>query len=122
MPPLSSPRLVRHLTPPHFSNAAYTSAIIGAKDGQLLVEKSNQGRGFGYGARTLDRMLTSRSSEPAVTNGAEILRGCLQKGKYATKYSNIFDLRSGDIFLFPFPDRDDQVKLNLEVELQKGPH
>ena len=98
------------------------SAIIGAKDGKLLVEKSNQCRGFGYGARTLDMMLTLRSSEPTITNGGEILRACLQKGKYATKYSNIFDLRSGDIFLFPFPDRDDQVKFNLEVELQKGGH
>src|SRR4051812_49612371 len=46
----------------------------------------------------------------------------MQKGQYATKYSNIFDLKSGDIFLFPFPDRDDEVKLNLAVELKKGGH
>ena len=98
------------------------SAIIGANNGKLEVEKSRQCRGFGYGAPTLDSMLTLPSSKPTVANGAEILRACLQKGKYATKYSNIFDLKSGDIFLFPFPDRDDQVKFNLTAELKKGGH
>ena len=98
------------------------SVIIGAKDGKLQVEKSNQCRGFGYGAQTLDLMLTVGSPAATPDKGAKILRACLQKGKYATKYSNIFDLKSGDIFLFPFPDREDQVKLNLAAELKKGAH
>jgi hypothetical protein len=97
------------------------SAILGARNGKLEVELSNQCRGFGYGATTLDMML-NLSSEPTVARGAQILRACLQKGKYATKYSNIFDLKSGDIFLFPFPDRDDQVQLNLKAELKKAGH
>ena len=67
-------------------------------------------------------MLKSPSSESSVANGAKILRACLQKGKYATRYSNIYDLKSGDIFLFPFPERDDQVKFNLASELKKGGH
>lgn len=98
------------------------SAIIGASKGKLDVEKSNQCRGFGYGETTLDTMLTLPSSKTTVATGAEILRACLQKGKYATKYSNIFDLKSGDIFLFPSPERDDQVKFNLKAELEKGSH
>ena len=98
------------------------SVIIGAKDGKLQVEKSNQCRGFGYGAQTLDQMLTAGSAEPTPEKGAKILRACLQEGKYATKYSNIFDLKSGEIFLFPSPGRDDQVKLNLAAELKKGAH
>jgi hypothetical protein len=57
-----------------------------------------------------------------VTNGFKILRDCRQKGPYATKYSNVYDLKSGDIFLYPLPDRDDEVKLNLAVELKKGGH
>jgi hypothetical protein len=97
------------------------SVIIGAKDGKLQVEQSSTCRGFGYGARTLDKLLAS-SSEATVNNGAKILRACAQKGQYATKYSNIFDLKSGDIFLLPFPERDDEVKLNLAAELQKGAH
>jgi hypothetical protein len=98
------------------------SAIIGARKGKLQVEKSNQCRGFGYGASTLDTMLPSSPSKATVASGAEILRACLQKGKYATKYSNIFDLKSGDIFLYPFPERDNAVKFNLNVELKKGGH
>jgi hypothetical protein len=97
------------------------SVLIGAKDGKLQVEESKQCRGFGYGAHVLDKALAERP-EPALPNAAKILRACLQKGKYATKYSNVFDLKSGDIFLYPFPQRDDPVKLNLAAELLKGGH
>ena len=97
------------------------SVIIGAKDGKLLVEQENQCRGFGYGRQTLDTALAKRP-ESTVANGFNILRDCRQKGQYATKYSNIYDLKSGDIFLYPLPDRDDEVKLNLAAELKKGSH
>ena len=97
------------------------SVIIGAKDGRLQVQKSAHCQGFGYGARTLDAMLAV-SSEPTVANGFNILRACRQKGTYATKYSNIYDLKSGNVFLFPFPTQDDMVKLNLAEELRKGGH
>lgn len=97
------------------------SAIIGAKDGKLRVERANQSRGFGYCDPKLQKMLT-KPPEPTVANGAAILRACLQKGETATKYSNVFDLKSHDIFLFQYPERDDSVKLNLTVELAKGAH
>jgi hypothetical protein len=97
------------------------SVIIGAKDGKLLVENENQCRGFGFGRKTLDAAL-ERHPEPTVTNGFKILRDCRQPGLYATKYSNIYDLKTGDIFLYPFPDRDDEVKFTLAVELKKGGH
>src|SRR6185369_1805347 len=97
------------------------SVIIGGKDDQLQVEQANQCRGFGYGAATLNRLLT-KTTEPTVGNGVRILRAAMQKGPYATKYSNVFDLKSGDIFLFPFPDREDEVKFNLALELKKGGH
>ena len=97
------------------------SVIIGAKEGKLQVETSKQCRGFGYGASTLEKMLAG-SPEPTAANGAKILRACLQKGQYATKYFNIFDLKSGDIFLCPAPAQEDEVKLNLAAELKKGPH
>jgi len=57
-----------------------------------------------------------------VSDGARILQACLQKGKFATKYSNIFDLKSGEIFLFPIPEKNDQVKFSLAEELKRGPH
>lgn len=97
------------------------SVIVGAKDGKLQVEQENQCRGFGFGRRTLDAAL-AKHPEPTVANGFKILRDCRQPGQYATKYSNIYDLKSGDIFLHPFPERDDEVKFNLAAELKKGGH
>jgi hypothetical protein len=97
------------------------SVIIGGKDDKLEIEPSRLCRGFGFGQRTLDKMLTA-TTEPTVPNGEKILRAALQKGQYATKYFNIFDLKSGDIFLFPAPNRDDQVKFSLAAELKKGGH
>jgi len=60
--------------------------------------------------------------EPTVGNGAGILRACLQDGKHGTKYSNIFDLKSGDIHLFQPLEQSDGVKLDLAAELKKGEH
>jgi hypothetical protein len=97
------------------------SAIIRAKEGKLNVERANKSRGFGYCDPKLQEMLT-KPPEPTVANGAAILRTCLQKGETATKYSNVFDLKSHDIFLFQYPERDDSVKLNLTTELAKGAH
>ena len=97
------------------------SVIIGAKDGKLQVEQENQCRGFGFGRRTLDAALATHP-EPTVANGFKILHDCRQPGEYATKYSNIYDLKSGDIFLYPLSERDDEVKFNLAAELKKGGH
>jgi len=98
-----------------------TSVIIGASDGILQIEKANKSRGFGYAYRTLDEMLP-KASEPSIINGVSILYACLQKGQYATKYSNVFDLKSGDIYLFQFLQKGDSVKFNLSTELKKGGH
>jgi hypothetical protein len=68
--------------------------------------------------------MLAKHPEPTVANGITILKACLfpQDGAYATKYSNIYDLKSGDIYIFPFYERLEQVKLNLAVELKKGAH
>lgn len=95
------------------------SAIIGAQDGKLHIEKSHGSRGFGYGGQTLAKML-AETPQSEVENGVQILDACSQKGEYATKYSNVFDLKSGDIFLLQ--DRARKVKLNLALELQKKAH
>ncbi len=97
------------------------SAIIGAREGKLEVEQSSRSRGFGFGDAILDNML-AHSSAPTVANGAAILRACVQRGRYATKYSNMFDLKSGDIWLFPLGERTNEARFNLAVELGKGGH
>ena len=95
------------------------SVIIGAKDGRLQVEQERQCRGFG--ARWLP-MEVALATAPEVTpsNGLKILRACRQND--FTKYSNVYDLKSGDIFLRPLPLHDGEVTFNLAAELKKGPH
>lgn len=97
------------------------SAILGARDGRLKVEQASRSWGFGFGDEMLNKMLAN-SSEPTVANGAAILRACLQRGQNATKYSNVFDLKSGDIWLFPLGERTNEARFNLVVELAKGGH
>lgn len=98
-----------------------TSAIIGAKDGRLEVAVLHRSRGFGFAGRIVERML-AENPEPDPSNAARILRAALQEGQYATKYSNVFDLKTGDIFLYRFPEHEGAVKLNLADELKRGRH
>lgn len=96
------------------------SVIIGYKEGKLHVEESRQCRGFGYGHETLEKEL-AKGPEPTERNGFRILAACRQDGEYATKYSNVFDLRSGEIVL-SVPDEEGEVRLKLSDELRKGGH
>ncbi len=97
------------------------SAIIGAGDGILDIKLSKKSHGFGYGIKKIQKSLNA-SPEPALTNASMMLQKAIQKGKYATRYSNVFDLTTGSIFIFRFPDQSDPVKLNLAEELGKGSH
>jgi hypothetical protein len=97
------------------------SVIIGARDGRLQVDKANHCRGFGYGGQTLDQLL-AKTPETTAASGFRILQACLQQGKYATKYSCVYDLKSGDIFLWPYAAAQAEGKLNLAAELKKGGH
>jgi hypothetical protein len=97
------------------------AAIIGAKDGQLHIEKVHQCGGFGYGQSTLDAML-DKNSEVTLQNGLAILDAARQKGKYATKYSNAFDLKTGEIHIYRFDVGSKGTVLNFATETQKGPH
>ena len=103
------------------SDSTGASIIIGAKDGCLEVKKFHQSMGFGYGQKQLDKLLP-KTHKPTVSNAINILQACLQEGKYATKYANVFDLKSGDIFLFPQAKFDNPVRFNLATELAKGEH
>jgi hypothetical protein len=97
------------------------SAIIGARDGKLQVVPGKPCWGFGHGKQTLELAIAS-DPDPTVANGFKILRDCRQPPPYPTVYANIYDLKSGTIFLYPFPGRDDEVKLKLTAELEKGAH
>jgi hypothetical protein len=98
-----------------------TSAVIQAKAGKLTMVRARDCRGFGFnGARVMKMLETTR--EPTVITAGNILRATTQEGRYGTKYSNVYDLRSGDIFIFHPPESSAPVKLNLTEELRKGEH
>jgi hypothetical protein len=100
-----------------------TSAIIGAKDGRLHVETGRGSRVLTLGWRLdlVGRMLASDPS-PSPANSLGVLRASLQEGEYATKYSNVFDLKAGTISLYRLPGREEAIKLDLSEELKKGGH
>ncbi len=98
-----------------------TSVIISAREGRLQFDRKGCSRGFGYGGTMLDRALAT-NPPPTIASAKGILRTCLQKGTYATKYSNVFDLQTGEMFLFPVPPEGAEVRLSLPKELEKGEH
>lgn len=98
-----------------------TSVVIGSKAGQLHIVPLRGNRGFGYGQTALEQAL-AKSPAPTVANGMEILRACLQPGDGGTKYSNVYNLRSGEIIVYSSPGDDAHVSLNLADELAKGGH
>ncbi len=97
------------------------SAVIGAKEGRLHVERSGQSCAFGYRGSVAQGLLTDRP-ETSPANAIAILRASKQEGQYATKYSNVFDLKSGAVFLYGPPDWEKPVRLDLAEELKKGGH
>ncbi|MFW9855140.1 MAG: hypothetical protein ACFFFG_08760 [Candidatus Thorarchaeota archaeon] len=50
----------------------------------------------------------------------DILNATHQEGTYATRYSNVFDLKNTDIYIYQNHNFSDIVKLNLGEELAKG--
>ena len=98
-----------------------TSAIVTAKDRKLDIKISEKSHGLGYGIEIIQKSLYE-ISEPTLMNASSLLRDSIQQGQYATRYSNVFNLKTGDIYIFRFPYHSNSVKLNLIEELKKGPH
>lgn len=97
------------------------SAVIGAKEGRLHVERSGQSCAFGYRGSVAQGLLMHRP-ESSPTNAIAILRASKQEGQYSTKYSNVFDLKNGEVFLYGPPHWEKPVRLNLAAELKRGGH
>jgi len=95
-------------------------AILNARNGRLKVFRATCAGGDGWGAPVLARMLP-QNSEPTLTNAVQILYATRAGGKYATRYSDVFDSRAGNILLF-LPGRSEPARFNLAEELKRGPH
>jgi hypothetical protein len=118
----------QHFTEPGFASGRMliadktgASVIVGARNGQIYFDLSHQSRGFGYGEDSLKTMLTPTLS-PSIINGLAILKACKQEGMYATKYSSVYDLKTGEIDLFSSPEKVESTRLDLNAELKKGGH
>jgi hypothetical protein len=117
----------RHLEPGFsygrilIADASGASVVIRAEAGKLRFERAQANRGLGYCGPRLQKML-AEVREPGVANGSAILRACLQQGLTATKYSYVFDLKTGAVYLFDKPESADGVNLRLGAELAKGEH
>jgi hypothetical protein len=96
------------------------SAVIGARDGRLHVERLEGSRAFGYGAEIAARMLEGAS--PTLDTAARILRAARQEGPFPTQYSNVFDLRRGEIVVYRFQESEGPVRLSLPEELARPAH
>ena len=97
------------------------SVLIGSKNGHIFFDKKTNSRGYGFCGLKL-KMIMFLNSKPTISNGEKILEECMQGGTYATKYSNVFDLKNGDIYLYRFKVWDKGIRLNLLDELKKGDH
>ena len=97
------------------------SVIIGARNDKFEFRILKHSRGIGYGFNKNPKLLED-NPVPTLTNATKILKNALQDGQYETKYSNVFDLKTGDIFVYRFSHQTNPVKLNLFEELKKKGH
>jgi hypothetical protein len=103
------------------SDGTGKSVVIGARNDELEFNISKQSCGIGYGFKKNPNLLEENLS-PTLANASKLLKDAIQEGQYGTKYSNVFDLKTGDIFIYRFSHQTNPVKLNLAEELKKGAH
>jgi hypothetical protein len=98
------------------------SALAGFAGGELFAERSD-GPVFyyGYGFGSVRDDMAEGPPLDAETM-MRLLTRARQPGKYATKYSNIFDLATGEIRINHPGMGDRFIRLGLEEELSKGKH
>ncbi|MGV3773454.1 MAG: hypothetical protein ACO1QB_11170 [Verrucomicrobiales bacterium] len=101
------------------ADRAGASVIIGARNGNLEFVEATECRGFGYGRKVVDHALKTPPAA-SLSNGVKILQEARQDGEFATKYSNVFDLRSGRIFIYPDIRNGKHYLIDIAEELKKG--
>lgn len=97
------------------------SVVIGSKDGKLYFDTTSRSRGSGYGETTFQK-LNKTETTPSFSEGSEILRQCIVPGSGGTKYSNSYNLNTGEIEFYNFANPNENTKFSLSEELKKGGH
>lgn len=100
---------------------AGASVIIGSKNGKIYFDKAHKSRSFGFGEATFQKLYQDQRAIDR-TEGAKILKQCVVPGNGGTKYSNSYDLRTGEITFYNFNNENENTRINLTDELKKGGH
>lgn len=96
-------------------------AVIGFKSGSLHVVRGKGCGAWGWNGEVASKLI-NQNSVPVITNAAMILDRSRSQGEYATRYSNIFDLRTGEMALYDFSKSPTATTLSLAKEVEKGRH
>jgi tetratricopeptide (TPR) repeat protein len=72
-----------------------------------------------YRYKTADQIF-GKAKKLSVDLIREILSATHAEGNYPTTYSNIYDLKNGEVYVYNFHNFEDVVKLNLQGALKKG--
>lgn len=96
-------------------------AVLGTRRGLLHIVRGKGCAAWGWNGGIASNLI-SQNPTPTVTNAAVILKAAMSSGEYATRYSNVFDLCSGEIALFDFSQPSAGIALGLTQELEKGRH
>lgn len=97
------------------------SVVIGSKNGKIYFDTAHKSRSFGFGEATFQKLYQNQSTIDR-TEGAKILKQCVVPGNGGTKYSNSYDLRTGEIVFYNFNNENENTKISLVDELKKGGH
>ncbi|MFX0094929.1 MAG: carcinine hydrolase/isopenicillin-N N-acyltransferase family protein, partial [Candidatus Hodarchaeota archaeon] len=125
----------------HFADAYGNSVVVSpGSDGELAFTRKNNSKylvstnfnlanvNHGYYPcwryDTAVSMIEAIHSEEDLTIAAcrDILDAVHAEGEYFTKYSNIFDLKSREIYVYHLRNFTEYIKLNLTEELAQGEH
>lgn len=99
-----------------------SSAIVGFKEGRLHIElAAGDSQCLGYGESAADKKL-AKPGTVSIDAFRELAKATVQKGKYRTKYSNVYDLTNGVVHVYRFLDGKEPVTFDLAKELAKGNH
>jgi hypothetical protein len=98
------------------------SAIVSWKDGKLkIVRGQGSIQAMGWGGEIAQRKLNGLKNL-TVEYTTSVLEACIQGGEYPTQYSNVYDLRRGEVYVYLFHQKKPVVKLNLRREMRRGHH
>ena len=112
-------------------DATGDAAIIGAfgvvrKKGQYLVATNFQqsdtmdDKEYSCPRYRVATNMLQECPELTVDYCRKVLSATHQKGKYCTRYSNIYDLKKQRVYLYHMHDFEDVVVIDLKTELNKG--